>query len=270
MHFFDVVDSHDSGTMGNTEGDGRSCPPDATLRRGVQDGADETFAAWAKQDWASEISEAGEVSQELVILCDGFSKTDAGVKEDGLFVDAGSGEVFQTAFKKREQVVDDIGVDRGVLHRSRLALHVHHHHRGTGVGCDFYHAWVAEPGHVVDDDGPSTDGLAGNAGFHRIDGHKTADRKCSDDLDDSFKFFGFGNGIRAGAGGFPTDVDEVRTLLEHSKTVCDGQRPVSKSSTIAETVRGRVQDAHDQRSIVGLNVIACQPKEADSRSSLND
>jgi hypothetical protein len=59
-------------------------------------------------------------------------------------------------------------------------------------------------------------------------------------------FFLRAEGLRAGAGGFSTDVDEVCALVEHRERVLDGAFGMKEGAAVGEGVRRDVEDAHDE------------------------
>jgi hypothetical protein len=72
-----------------------------------------------------------------------------------------------------------------------------------------------------------------------------AENSC-EDREDAVLFFLRADGLRAGARGFSSDVDEVGAFIEHGERVLDGTFGIEESAAVGKGVGGDVEDAHDE------------------------
>ena len=87
------------------------------------------FARDADQQRLAKRAEHRQPAQQLKVVIEGFTETDARIEHDGLGVNAGVHGFVELRGEKVSHLAHDIGVLRIGLHGPRRALHVHQHHR---------------------------------------------------------------------------------------------------------------------------------------------
>ena len=81
-----------------------------------------------------ELAELAEPAQQLEVVLDGLAEADPGVEPDPLLGDPGRERELDPLGEERPDVVDDVVVARVLLHRPRVALHVHQHDLAAALG----------------------------------------------------------------------------------------------------------------------------------------
>ena len=121
----DVVDADDLDALAG-EGEGAADGAGGAVGLFVADQlADEGFAGVADEQGAAEVVEAAAVGHKRGVVLVGFAEADAGIEADALAVDAGGGQGVAALAEEGVDLVHDVVVERVVLHRLRIALHVH-------------------------------------------------------------------------------------------------------------------------------------------------
>lgn len=122
----------------------------------ADDFSDEGFSGNTEQERAIADTQLVEVFEEFEVVLEVFAKSDAGIETEPLGIDADGGAGGETFFEKIAHFGDDVFVMGGVLHRARVALHVHDDDAAlaVGFGQKGQHVRVsAQTGDIVDDVG---------------------------------------------------------------------------------------------------------------------
>jgi hypothetical protein len=124
---------------------------------------------------AAERGQDVEAADELEVLLDGLAEADARVEGDPLLRNAGVDGESQSFLEEGGDLGHNVVVGRILLHRTRLALHVHQAEVGAGLGDDLRQLRVgSERGYVVDELGVELERTAGDLGLRGIDRDRSA------------------------------------------------------------------------------------------------
>ena len=134
----DVVHAEDRrAALERQHGDGDARGHRARDRLRVAEHAPErALPRGADQDRPPERDDLVEPADELEVVLDRLAEADAGVEADALLGDAGATANESRSSRKADHLGDDVLVAGVVLHRARLAAHVHEAEVGAGVGDD--------------------------------------------------------------------------------------------------------------------------------------
>ena len=110
-----------------------------------------------------------EVAHQFERLLRRLAEPGARIDADAVAGDAGFLKTGGAAAQPIAHLGDHVVVGGGVLHRRRLALHVHDHHAAIARDRDIDHRGVGEPGHIVDDGRARLQARAGHVGMARVD-----------------------------------------------------------------------------------------------------
>src|SRR4051812_1204874 len=127
----DIVDAEDVGALGGGEDRGGDRAAEALVGGGAVDPADEALARGADHQGAAELTQLAEAAQQLHAVGAGLAEADAGIEPDPLCGDAGRAGNFEPLGEEGPDRGDDIVVAGVLLHRPRLAEHVHEDDAGT-------------------------------------------------------------------------------------------------------------------------------------------
>ena len=188
---------------------------DATGRRLAHGPGERRLPREPHQHGASQRDDPVEPADELEILVGGLAEADPGVEPDALLVDARGHGRAEALVEERRDLVDDVLVPGRVLHRRRVALHVHQADVDTRVGDDARELRVAsECRDVVHHRRAERDRPAGNFGARGVD----RDREAGEELEhrhDPPQLLRLAHGLCSGACRLAADVDERRAFGEH-------------------------------------------------------
>ena len=148
--------------------------------------------------------------------------------------------------EERRDFADDIVIGGVALHGPRRPLHVHEDDSGDRLAKHIGHAGRGGGGHVVDDLSPGFEGGAGDIRLRGVDGHHgTVGDQGLQNGHHPAQLLDRRHRHRAGPGRLASDVEQIRSLLDHlpSGGYC-GSR-VEMEATIREGVRGDVDHSHD-------------------------
>ena len=154
-----------------------------------------------------------------------LAEADTGIEAQRLTGDAGGGECRETLLEKPAHLGHHVFIMRSLLHGARTSLHVHDHHPATGGSAEPGHVRIrTQAAHVVDDVGPGTQCGQCHRGLHGIDGNQPVPlgTQGADHRQRATGFLHSIHRLRPGAGGFTTDVDNLRTLGDHPAGVLKG------------------------------------------------
>ena len=138
------------GEGGRGDRTGEPAPGRPSRRR-----ADHRFAGDADQQRVADFRESGQFAQQDEIVCGGLAKAETRVDGDALSGDAGVDRASRTLFQESGDFGGDIRIMRVLLHRPRLAAHVHQANRHAGFGRGFDGAGPGQGPGVVDHSGTS-------------------------------------------------------------------------------------------------------------------
>jgi hypothetical protein len=176
------------------------------------------------------------VAQKLQIVLQGLAKSEPWIDHNAVSGNTRRAAHLNALIQERFDLVQDIGVVRGVLHAPRVTLHVHDAYGTLRGSRDLQSPLLAQRPDIIDQsrtgfrrrthnlwltsiDGDDCVGLNAqllNDGYHTVD----------------FLFRAYGLGARSS--GLTTHVDDRRALLDHTQAVAHGSRYVAKLPTIGK------------------------------------
>ncbi len=169
--FTDVMNAENIRTLhAAIAGEGHGGPRAIFHRRGAEHFADEALARDAEDERSPADPHGIKVPDQGKIVRHGFSKADSGVEREAHGVDSARYGRIKNLSKKFPDFRRDIAVSRRVLHRLRLALHVHRDGPRAELPHHFAHRRIAQSGHVIDDRRAALERGAGDGGFAGVDG----------------------------------------------------------------------------------------------------
>ena len=130
-HLGDVVDAQDVGALGGGEDGGGDRAAEPVVHLGAVDLADEALARGADDQRPAQLAQLAEPAQQLEVVLERLAEADPGIEPDPLLVDPGGDRDLHPLGEEGLDLVDHVVVARVVLHRPRVALHVHQHQPGT-------------------------------------------------------------------------------------------------------------------------------------------
>lgn len=215
----------------------------------TEDFPDEGFAGNSEEKGASVDCEPVERAEEIEVVGEGFSETDAGVVAEVFRRDSGGGESGMAFFEIGADFGDNVVVVRSDLHGARFAFHVHDDDAATGGGAEGGHFRIsAETGDVVDDVRSGIERGAGDGGFRSVDGNEPVPfgTEGGDEGGGAADFLVGVDGAGTRAGGFAAHVDDSGTFGDHEAGMGEGVLKVAVPPSIGEGIRGGVEDSHDE------------------------
>ena len=150
--------------------------------------------------------------------------------------------------EKSQQIFNNVPVLRVLLHRSRLALHVHDAYRHVQCGGSGQRLRVAQAVDVVDHRRAGRDRGAHDFAFHRVDGNRCLEFSANR-LDDRHNALDFGFGAhRRGArsGRLAADVEDIRAFGSQPLRVFQRLVHAVEAPAVGKGIGCDVDDAHDQ------------------------
>ena len=170
-----------------------------------------------------------------------------GIETDSLLRDPGRNREGEALLEERSHIGDDVVVARVVLHRARLAEHVHEAEIGIAVGDDTRHVRVgAERRDVVDHRCPERERSSGDLGLRRVDRDRSACQRREDRLDPP-QLLGRRDAVGTGARRLSADIDESRALGEQPARLGNGDVGGEKAPAVRERVGRHVDDPEHGR-----------------------
>lgn len=194
--------------------------------------------------------------KQLQVVLKVFAKTDARVKKNAL---AGNTVGFQLGCYITENAGD---IPQGIvivgilLHGLGAIGHMHNDITRLGFCKDWQHvAKIEGPGDVIDDGGTGFDGFSGDLRFLGIDGDGDVEGlgESFNDGDDAVEFFVLIDAVGTGTSTFAADIDDVGTVF--NELGCMGYGKFGIGVAIGEAVRRYIENAHDERLLIEIQVI---------------
>src|SRR5690625_2887543 len=132
--------------------------------------ADECFAADSQQQRAPETVESRQTRQEFKIVPRCLAETDAGIDTDTAPINTRLAANRNARFEIVIDIEHDLLVARRLLHRLRIAQHVHYYHRKAAFSSNLQGVRIGgEGGDIVDNGGPGRDSLGHDRSPARVD-----------------------------------------------------------------------------------------------------
>ena len=138
-----------------------------------------------------------------------------------------------------------------LLHRSRLAAHVHEDDRHAAAGGQRAHGGVrAQRSDIVDHVRPGVQRHLRHVRLHRIDGDGdiAPAPDLFDDRNDALDLRFLGHRLGAGSGRLAADVDDRRAVRLHPQRRINRLGSIEVHAAFGEGVGRHVDDAHDRGS----------------------
>ena len=254
--------AHDVCAAGDGDGDGGRGAFDALVGRQIQSVADERLAAGSGQDREAQAAQLAQPVEQLQVLRHGLAEADARIEDDAFGRDAGTPRQVDADLQLGRDVGDQVVVVRAHVAAAQrrvdadvlaLAAVVHQHCQRAGPGRHLGDARLqAKAPHVVDNAGAGGQRRLGHRRLGGVDGdgHVHRAHQVADDRQHAPQLLVGVNRLRAGPGALAADVQNVCTFGH--KTASLGNCGIDPRAIAAvcqpvagETVRGRVDDAHD-------------------------
>jgi len=183
----------------------------------AEEAAEEALTGCSDEYRPPEGRELVEPREQLDVVLDGLAEADAGVQADVLLRDPRIDGEREALLQERLDLGDDVLIARVLLHRPRLAQHVHEAQVGACVGHDARKVRVAaEGGDIVDHHRAQLERPPGHGGLRGVDGDREALQPLQDGLD-AAELLLSGDAFRARAGRLAADVHEGRALLDEAE-----------------------------------------------------
>src|SRR4051812_24180009 len=112
----------------------RAADPPVDLSTGEL--ADEALARAAEGNGPTKLDQLAEAAMQLEVVLDGLAEADARVDPDPPLLDTLRDRVLDPLGEERPDVIDDVAIDRVLLHRPRVTEHVHEHDLATALRAD--------------------------------------------------------------------------------------------------------------------------------------
>ena len=147
---------------------------------------------------------------------DRLAEADAGVEADPLLGDAARDRERHPLFQERGDLLRDIVVARLLLHRPRLALHVHEAEIGARVRYDPGELRVAAKRRdVVDENRAALERRARDPGLRGVDRERQLGADTIEDRHDAAQLLLRRDACGAGPRRLAAEVDQRRSLLDY-------------------------------------------------------
>ncbi len=227
-------------------------PLDSLFLRQVEDCPKEGFPGQPDKKRSPESGELGEVPENREVVFEIFAETDSRVNDDSVFSDPGCDGGVDPLGQERVNLTENVSIGWAVLHRCWITLHVHQNNERVGACCDTGHSLIeAQRTDIVDDPGAVVKRFFGDLRFGRVDrdGNSTSLADSFDDGDHAICLGLGGDRLRTRARRFTAHINDIRTLVDHPKSVFDGVFVPEETVAIVERVRCHVYDSHDQDAI---------------------
>ena len=209
--------------------------------------ADHPFPGQADQQRHAEGGELVERAQQRKIVLERLAEAESRIDDDALLLDAGHLAGEDALGEKAAHVGHDIAVVRVVLHRARLAEHVHQADRDLQRRNGIERTLAPQRAYVVDEAGAGGHRGAHDLGLARVDRdrQRRLPRQRFDDRHDAGYLLGRGDLVRARPRRLAADVEQVGALVRQALPVSDRRRRIDEAPAIGKRIRRDVDDARD-------------------------
>ena len=151
--------------------------------------------------------------------------------------------------QERGDLLRDIVVARLLLHRPRLALHVHEAEIRAGGGHDVSDLGiVAERRHVVDEDCAALECRTRHRSLRSVDRERHLAAEPIEHGHHALQFVLHGHACGTGARRLPADVDDRSSVLDHTARRRGRNVRIEMDSAVGERVGRDVHDTHHGRA----------------------
>lgn len=248
------MDAKERGTaLVREDGHGNACRNGA--RQGVrvaEEPSEEALARGADEHRAPEGDELVESGEELEVVLHGLAEADPRVEADPFLGDPRGHREGEPLLEEGAHVGDDVVVLRVVLHRPRLAEHVHEAEVVAAVGDNARELRIGpERGDVVDHHGAERERPAGDLRLRRVDRQGSA-LEALEHGQDPPQLLVDRDALGAGAGRLAPDVDEGGSLGQQPAGLRDGDVGREEAPAVRERVGRDVHDPEHGRPRKGL------------------
>lgn len=217
----DAEDPCPSRQRENVRGDGADQHRVVALPR--SDPAEKRLARGPDEDREPEGHDFVEAVEQFQVVIHRLAEPDPGVEKDPLACHTGVERHLRAALEKGPHLRDHVAVPGVILHRPRLAAHVHEADVAPGFGDEVRHPGGTERPDVVDERRADRDRRARHGRLHGVHGHAGAGRhQAFDHGHNPPQFLCFGNIRGAGTRGFSADIKDRRPFAQEREAVRDG------------------------------------------------
>ena len=224
----------------------KPAPPSPPDRRQP---AEEPLAGRPHDHGAPDRRELVEPAQQLDVVLDRLAEADARIEADALFGDPRRDGEREPLFEERPDVGDDVAVARVVLHRPRLAEHVHQADVGARLGDDLRQLRVApQRRDVVHELCAERESAPRDLGLRRVDRDRHLARQPLQHRHDATQLLLDRDALRPGPRRLAADVHDRRSVVDHAPGRVGRDVGIEVHAAVRERVRGDVDDAHHRRA----------------------
>ena len=192
-----------------------------------------------------------QIGEQLDIVPQRLAETEAGIHDDPVLGETGSGTGTHPLCQKTGDLRNDVAILRLLLHRTRLALHVHEAHRTLQFGCRLQRTFLAERADVVDHHGAHPGRRAHDGGPARIDGNGHIG-VVDDSLDyrqNPVELFLLGYVSCAGPCRLAAYIDDSGAILRHRLRLTQRSVTADESAAVRERVGCDIENPHYGRDV---------------------
>jgi hypothetical protein len=223
--------------------------------------AQERLVRGRQEQRVPEIGELVRGPQQGEGLGRGLAQVEAGVDDDPVRREAGRPRPLRPLEEEGAHRVDHVLVDGVRVGDARAEPDVGGHHGGPVFGRRRQVVGVGEPADVVAHDRAGPVGLAGHRGPPRVDGQGDVEPggERLDGRHDPIQLLGLAH-LGAGPGLDPSHVEHVGAVLDQHPGPADQVVERVGGATVVEGVRGPVEDAHDQGTVLDVERPGAEPQ----------
>ena len=211
--------------------------------------AEEALAGHADDHGTADRGELAEPAQQLDVVLDGLAEADAGIEADALLGDPRRDGEREPLLEERPDLRHDVVVARILLHRSRLAEHVHEADVCTRLGDDLRQLRVAtQRRDVVHELGAERESAARDLGLRGVDRERHLATQPLQHRHDATQLLVDGDALRSRPRRLAADVHDRRALFDHPPGRAGRDVGIEMHAAVRERVRRDVEDAHHRRA----------------------
>src|SRR5687767_11641323 len=163
-----VVGAHDTRSMENRNGGESHAPRRSVDHFTSRESRQHRLAREPDGNRYAEVGQPRERLEQDEVVDDALAESEARIDREPRSIDARPAACADALGEEAAHVGDDVRVARSILHRARLALHVHETQAGARRRGHGERARLAQPAYVVDDVGRSEERRVGKEWKSRL------------------------------------------------------------------------------------------------------
>ena len=237
---------------------------DPFVLRQVEDRADEPLPRRADQHGPTQVEEQTHPAHQLEVLVEVLAEPDPRIHRDPVGGDPRELGRLDPLAEVLVHLTHDVVVPWSLLHRLRVALHVHQDEGGLPLADHVEHLRIDSARDVVHDRGSGVQCRGRHVGLPGVDRDGDGRMLLDEPLDhrpNAAQLLLRRDGLGARAGRLAADVQDVRTVVDHLGRMRHRGGPIEEPSAVGERVRGDVQDPHDERALGAVERTIADPPD---------